>query len=273
MEPFVALMRKYAVHYINRHDQSLSDEIMRDDYVVCMCGDVMRRDPDYKPSVTEIFQRYPGMGITVHEIVTNGDRLSMRFTEHGCSLPDDGNAAAWECIGLYHWDGSRLRKTYIEQNLLGRRLQLKSGDVAPLEPPHVDPWTSTTAVPSQPGLEAIALAWLEAGDLRDADDVVVDDSWYTELAPSPLRVDDVTINDHFSAGNRVPFHITQTGTYSGSLPGLDDDLVGTPMTLHCSGIATVENGAVTKVRVMTDRAGARAGVRRAGSSSRVGAPS
>ncbi len=261
MEPFVALMRKYCIDYTNSHDQSVCDEIMHPDYVVHISGADLPRDSAYKPAVRRVFDRFPGLGLVVHEFVTNGDRLAMRFSEHGCSPETGGNGAAWGGIGLYRWDGTQLLENYVEQDFFAQKIQLESGNIAPLEPPHVDPWTSTVAEPSNPEAEEIAKAWLLKGDLRAAHEVTIDGSWYRELPPSPIDVERAEINDLFSAGDRVAFHISQVGSYTSGWPGVDDALVGRPTTMNCVGFATVEGGAVTRVRAITDQLGARAALR------------
>jgi len=263
MEPFVALMRKYCIDYTNSHDQSVCDEIMHPDYVVHICGNDLQRDPAYKPSVSKVFERFPGLGLVVHEFVTNGDRLAMRFSEHGRSPQAGGNGAVWGGIGVYRWDGKQLRENYVEQDFLSQEKQLKSGEVAPLEPPHVDPWMLTVAEPSDPVTEEIARTWLSKGDLRAAQKVIIDGSWYGELPPSPIDVERVEINDIFSAGNRVAFHVSQHGAYVGGWPGVASEVVGKPTMMPCAGLATIENGAVRSVRAITDQLGARARLRRA----------
>jgi len=263
MEPFVALMRKYCIDYTNSHDQSVCDEIMHPDYVVHICGNDLQRDPGYKPAVAEVFERFPGLGLLVHEFVTNGERLAMRFSEHGCSPAAGGNAAAWGGIGLYRWNGNQLLENLVEQDFLAQETQLLSGDVAPLEVPHVDPWVATVAEPLNPEAEEIARAWLLEGDLRAANQVTIDGSWYGEVAPSPIDVTSVEINDFFSAGNRVAFHVSQRGPYVGGWPGVDAGAIGKSTTLRCVGFATVENGTVAGVRAFTDQLAGRAELRRA----------
>ena len=261
MEPFVALMKKYCIDYTNSHDQSVCDEIMHPDYVVHISGMDLPRDSAYKPAVRRVFDRFPGLGLDVHEFVTNGERLAMRFSEHGCSPAAGGNSAAWGGIGLYRWDGKQLLENYVEQDFLAQEAQLQSGEVAPLEPPHVDPWTSTVADASNPDAEEIARTWLLKGDLRAARDVTIDGSWYRELAPSPIDVERAEVNDLFSAGDRVAFHISQTGSYTAGWPGVDDALAGKTTTMNCVGFATVEGSVVTRVRAITDQFGARAALR------------
>jgi len=255
MEPFVALMRKYCIDYTNSHDQSVCDEIMHPDYVVHISQAALPRDLLYKPAVKGVFERFPGLGLVVHEFVTNGDRLAMRFSEHGFA-PEAGRYATWSGIGVYRWNGEQLLENYVEQDFAAQQLQL-AGEAppAPLEPPHLDPWVGTKAAAANPEHEKIAREWLERGDLRDAPEVIVDSSWYEAPAPSPLTVESVVINDVFTAGERVAFHVSQHGVYRGGLPGIPDERRGQAARLDCAGLATVERGRVARVRVVTDRLG------------------
>ena len=91
--------------------------------------------------------------------------------------------------------------------------------------------------------------------LRDAPEAVVDSSWYEALAPSPIEVGSVAINDLFSAGDRVAFHVSQRGRYLGGLPGVDDARRGRTARLDCAGLARVADGRVESARVISDRMG------------------
>lgn len=256
MVPFVALMRRYCIDYTNCHDQSVCDEIMHPDYVVHISQVDLPRDLLYKPAVKTVFERFPGLELEVHELVTNGDRLAMRFSEHGIAPAEGGRSAAWGGIGVYRWNGQQLLENFVEQDFLAQQAQLSgAAPPAPLEPPHLDPWVGTSAEPTNPEAEKIASRWLERGDLRDAPEVVVDSSWYEALAPAPLEVESVTINALFSAGERVAFHVSQEGRYAGGLPGVAKSLEGAPARLECAGLARVAGGRVSAVRVVTDRLG------------------
>jgi len=257
LEPFVALMKRYCIDYTNSHDQSVCDEIMHPDYVVHISGMDLPRDAAYKPAVSQVFARFPGLGLVVHELVTNGDRLAMRFSEHGASPQDGGRFASWGGIGLYRWNGSQLLENYVEQDFLAQEVQLAGADPAPLEPPHHDPWVSTRAEPPDPAAEAVVRAWLDKGDLHDAPGVVIDGSWYEAQPPTPVEVEAVVVNDLFSAGDRVGFHVSQRGAYRGGLRGVTDSRIGAETTLRCVGLARVQAGELRDIRVITDRLGAR----------------
>ena len=102
---------------------------------------------------------------------------------------------------------------------------------------------------------ALAREWLARRDLRDAPELVIDSSWYEDLAPSPIEVEKVVVNDLFSAGDRVAFHVSQTGPYRGGLPGVARSRLGHPARLDCVGLARVAGGRVSAVRAVTDRMG------------------
>jgi hypothetical protein len=260
VHPFVALMRRYCIDYTNSHDQSVCDDIMEPDYVVHISGFDLVRDESYKPAVTDIFSRAPGLGLAVHELVVNGDRLCMRFSEHAAMPTDDGTPlACWRGIGLYKWNGRRLTENWVEQDYLSMNRQLATGEPDRLEPPHLDPWVATEAVAPDERAEKAVRAWLEDGDLGDAGRVLIDDAgddrpWSASVEPSSVVVDDL-----FSAGSRVPFHVTLTGPYVGGIADVPSSHQGTPVTVQVSGIADVgDDGAIDVVRAVTTRMAVRA---------------
>jgi hypothetical protein len=254
VHPFVELMRTYCIDYTNSHDQSLYDEIMEPDYVVHINGMDLVRSSTYSDSVTTLFDMAPGLGLVVHQLVLNGDRLCMSFSEHG-AFPGDGGPrlACWRGIGLYKWNGRRLTENYVEQDYRAMRTQLASGEAHPLTPPHLDPWVTTEPVPADPAAEEVVRAWLGEGDLAAAEAVEIDDG-RTGAAYEPLlEVESVVVNDLFSAGATVPFHVTQTGTYRGGLGPKYDDNAGSTASLNAVGIARVVDGRVARVDAVTTR--------------------
>ena len=229
MHPFVKVMRTYCIDYTNSHDQSLYDEIMEPDYVVHISGFDLRRDDGYKAAVKNIFGQAPGLGLVVHELLLNGDRLCMRFSEHAAMPTEHGpRLACWQGIGLYKWNGRRLTENYVEQDYFALRRQLTEGVPDALEPPHLDPWVTTEPVPADSANEAIVRDQLVAGRLVDMSGLI--------------EAGHVTVNDLFSAGPRVPFHVTVRGRYCGDLDGVPASHHGTPVTVQVAGIADVVDG-------------------------------
>jgi hypothetical protein len=253
-DPFVALMRRYSIDYSSSHDLTVIDEVMVPDYVVHTCGLDLYRDPDYKPAVADIFRLFPGLGFTVHEIVTNGDRLAMRFSEH--AMAQSGRLSCWRGIATYSWDGSRLTECFVEQDFYGRRLQLKSGEPDALEPPHLDPWAATVPEAADAGAEAVVTAWLAAGDLAAAPTGWIDGA-ALDRHVAPVTATDVTVDDLFSAGATVAFHATIQGELTGSAAVDVSEATGGTASLGVAGWALVAGDDVAAVHVVTDRLGLR----------------
>lgn len=253
-EPFVALMRRYVNDYTNRHDVSVCAEIMEPGYTLRMGPhEVAGRDEHYVPAAQKQFAEFPGLCLTVHEIVTNGERLAMRFSEHGRSVRHGGRSAVWGGIGLYRWNGRRLVDNFVEQDYLGRRRQLASGVPAVVEAPATAPW-DTEAQPADPAAEQVVRAWIDAGGGADGGVTLDDGDHAALLTEASSQVDDL-----FSAGSHVAFRVTRTGAYAGGLgpdAGIDDaELTGRWATLHLVGLVTVADGRVAGGRIVRDRLG------------------
>jgi hypothetical protein len=223
------------------------NEIMEPDYVVHMSGTNMNRDADFKPAVKLYFEQMPGLCLAMHDIITNGDRFAMIFTEHAGSLAHGGRLSAWDVVSLYRWNGRRLTEVWVEQDFLSRFAQLESGKPHPIEPIHLNPWL-IRSVPANPDNEKIVRSRLLKGDLRTGASAVINDSWITGSSEPVLSGVRTEINDLFSAGNRVPFHIKQAGKYRGGIAGVGAECIGRDAVLYVAGIATVQGKAVSHVR-------------------------
>ena len=246
MEPFVALMRRYCIDYTARQDLSVCDEIMVPGYTLHMgVHDLAGRDEAYKPAAAAQFRQFPGLCLTVNEIICSGDRLALRFTEHGASARHDGARASWGGVGLYRWDGRRLVENFVEQDYFARRRQLAGGGPDPVEPPAVAPW-DTQAAPPDPAAEAVVRGWLAAGNLSD---VTVDDGRPSHPLIKAERTD---LDALFSAGALVAFHAVQRGPLTGEDPQFAGD---GQAVLHLAGVVRVTDGRVSAGRVIRDRLG------------------
>ena len=262
MDPFVALMRAYCIDYTNSHDLSVCDSIMEPDYTVRICGMTLERDAAYKPSVQEVFRRFAALGLVVHELVTNGRRLVMRFSEHGAA--SSGALACWSGIGLYDWNGDKLTSCRVEQDFWSQRRQLSGGPPDDLEPPHLDPWLTAAARPPDPTAEEVVRTWLGRGELAAAAGGRIDEGPLEAHRPV-VAAEAVEVHDLFSAGDRVAFHATLRGTYAGGLDGIDD--TGRPASIEVAGLATVDGGRLADLHAVTDRLGTSAALRAAGAPS------
>jgi hypothetical protein len=248
---FLRLMKHYVLDYTNRNDQAQTPAIMEEDYLLRM-GDyrVRGRDSEYHAATAKQMDQFPHLGLTVHEIATSGERLVMRFSEHGSSRLHNNRRCAWGGIGLYGWNGRKLVSNHVEQDYLARKHQLKTGVPDLVDHPAIAPW-NTTAQPPDARVEAVVKRWLDSGDLARTPNVLIDDQW-TGKTPSEL-VDQshVELNDFFSCGQTVAFHLTQHGRL---IP--DADITGpsgAEVRLHMAGLVHVENETVTSGRVIRNR--------------------
>lgn len=134
----------------------------------------------------------------------------MRFSEHAEFASRDNAKATWRGFSTYTWDGSRLTQCWVEQDFFRCYKQFKSGVPHSPRAPAIDAWM-TPAVPADPQALSAALQWLETFDLSQVqasslDDVDDGPSWVMPIQPRTI-----VVNDAFSAGPKVPFHVAITG--------------------------------------------------------------
>lgn len=249
---FVSLMKRYVVDYTNSHDQSQTAGIMVPEYTLRM-GEhtVIGRDGAYAQATRRQLEQFPGLGLTVHEICTSGERLAMRFSEHGMSTRHAGARAAWGGIGLYRWNGSQLTSNYVEQDYFARAAQLASGLARPVEPPAIAPW-NTQAEPPDERASQVVRDWLAAGGLTETAGVSCDDGWAGATVCQIIKQSSVTINDLFSCGSCVAFHAAQHGALTADFAKTPAE-IGRKVTLHVAGIVQVGHGEVKSGRIIRNR--------------------
>ena len=257
MHPLVALMRRFALDWLGRADVDACAEIMADGYSILIGGHTLAgRDDAYIPGTLAQLHRFPGLLLTVQELVTDGERVAMRFTEHGPSEADAMAPAAWGGIGLFWWDGTRLTRNVTEEDYHSRRRQLTRRVSDPVESPAPAPWAAEPARPD-PAAESAVRTWLGTGSLHG---VVLDDGWTGQPTPPLLEVTGVVVGELFSAGDRVAFQAVQTGRYLGGLPDTDG-CAGREASMSMVGMVTVGADAAITGRVVRDRVGLRRAVR------------
>lgn len=248
---FLRLMKHYVLDYTNRNDQSQTPVVMEPDYVLRMGDHFVRgRDTAYHMATAKQMEQFPHLCLTVHEIATSGERLVMRFSEHGRSRLHGDRACAWGGIGLYAWNGTKLVGNHVEQDYLARKRQLRSGVPDRVDHPALAPWT-TEAVPPDAEAVAVVRAWLDSGALATTPGVLLDDQWTGQPAAPLVAQTHVEINDLFSCGPAVAFHVTQHG---GLIP--DADVAGEPgrpVRLHMAGLVHVAEGGVASGRIIRNR--------------------
>lgn len=252
MHPFVGVLRRYVVDYLICQNAAVCAEIMEPGYVLHMGGtDLGPRDDVYVPAVVRQLEQFPGLGMTVHEIVFTEDRLAMRFSQHGASVRHNGRQAAWGGIGLYRWNGARLTSNYAIEDYWSRRRQLADGISERVEPPAVAPWDAEVGT-ADPSAEADIIDWAQNG----ANTTETDHVWFDDLpvasTRSPLDVHKTTVDDVFSASGRVAFHVSQQGTYRGGLD-VPESSLGREATLYSVGVVHRDAAGRLHGRVIRER--------------------
>ncbi|MTD13872.1 nuclear transport factor 2 family protein [Nakamurella sp. YIM 132087] len=243
------LLRRYAFGYTAAHDFSVCDELMVDDYLLIMGpAQVSGREENYKPATARLYQQFPTLGFTVHDLVLGTDRAALRFSEHGRSLRT-GTSGSWRGISMYRTRDGLLSECRVEQDYHSRREQLE-GVLGPLPVPSpaLDPWLQEP-MPADPRIEQVVRDLLADPAFLQDEVLEVDD------AHGPrVRLDDatVTVLDLFGAGERVAFHVRLDGSYRSGL-AVPEDRAGRPADLYITGIVTVGGGDQVTGHLVTDR--------------------
>jgi hypothetical protein len=251
IHPMATLMRRFAVDWLDRADEAVTEEIMAPGYTVRIGGVVLEGRAAYTPATSGQLAQFPGLMITVHDVLyADGDRAALRFTEHGASAK--GGAAAWRGIGLFRAEGGMLVDNVVEEDYLARRRQLTTGAADPVDPPMVAPWTAPVGA-ADPAAEKVVREWLEVGGPASADGAVTCDDG---AADRLLDVSGCEVGNLFSAGGRVAFHAVLRGAYVGGLPDVDA-AVGREAALSVVGLVSVGADGVVGGHVVRDRLGLR----------------
>ena len=249
------LLRGFATDFLTAHDVSAATRIMDPAYRLSIGGHVFDgRDTSYLPATSAQLDLFPGLVVTVHDVMLAADAVAMRFTEHGVSTGHAGNAAAWGGVTLFRIEQGRLSEGWAEEDYLARKRQLKSGICDPIPPPHAAPWDQPCEA-ANVVTEHTARAWLEKPDALlyspFVEEICAEGPSYGSLI-EPMTV---TVNRLFSAGTRAAFHLALVGRYTGGFAEIDKALVRTPVVLRLAGLIDLRDGAVARVQVSADRLG------------------
>jgi hypothetical protein len=242
-------IRRYVFGFVNSHDFSVCRDLMSDDYTLHM-GDseVVGREGDYIPAVRHQIDQFPDMGMTIHDVITDGDHVVLHFSEHGRSC--DGLVAAWPGVSIYRFDGTHLVECWVEQDHYSRRKQLTERSALPLLPGSTAPFSGHAAQPSA-AADAAVRRWL--GDISQWPPAGVEPDPGPHSRPSvALDNAEVIPNVVVAAGDRVAFHATVWGDYRGSLEGADASRP-TRLPLHVAATASVRAGHIEVDYIATNR--------------------
>ena len=243
----VQLLRRWVVDYFNSHDAAAAREFIVPEYTLRIGDTVLAgRDDQWLPAVQQQMDLFPGLGMTVHQVLAGSDRVAAWFSEHGAS---GGRVACWSGVAIYRGDGERLTGCVAQEDYTTRQRQLKSGVADPVDPPTAAPW-DTRQMPPDAQAEAVVQRWLAQSWPIATPGVRCDDEHITGVSLQ-FDVRGCEFTELFSSGPDVAFHAQQTGRSLGGLAGIDAS--DADMLLHVNGIVRVEGGTVRSGRVIRDR--------------------
>jgi hypothetical protein len=250
------LMKRWVVNYFNQHSDAAAREFIAPDYKLEI-GDVVfaGRDDQWLPAVQQQFKLFPSLSMTVHQAIAGDGWAAAWFSEHGAS---DGKAACWSGVAIYRNDGVQLTRCIAQEDYFTRHRQMKSGVCDALEAPAVAPWDMPQMAPNAAAMLVVE-NWLQGSWPPAQSEVRCDDEHIT-LVPLQFKVQSVLIDELHASGNDVVFHARQTGVYIDGLNGMASNQDN--KVLHCNGIVKVHEGQVVSGRVIRDRVGLKASLKK-----------
>lgn len=252
----IPLVRSWAVDWLASHDADACELVFEPGYRLSIGSAELEGLEAYREGTLGQLRDYPGLVITVHEVIASGELAAVRFTEHGSAVRRGGSLAAWRGIALHRrGDGGLIERSWAEEDYASRRRQLTGGVPDPIEPPATAPW-DTAEQAADRDAEEVVRRWLDAG-VAPGEGVVVDVSDAepgTEAAASvdPNRMPPLELDVLFSSGRRVAFHgraVAKDGVATG-----------------VAGLVAVDAHGIVSGRLVTDRAGAASARKRMGAS-------
>jgi len=250
------LLKRWVVNYFNQHSDEAAREFIAPDYKLEI-GDVVfaGRDTQWLPAVQQQFKLFPSLSMTVHQAIAGENWAAAWFSEHGAS---DGKSACWSGVAIYIHDGEKLIRCVAQEDYFTRHRQMKSGVSDHLEAPAVAPWDLPQEAPDQDAM-AIVSQWLNKSWPPSEKLVRCDDEHITGV-PLEFQVTNTVIDELNASGSVVAFHAKQTGIYLKGLSGLEPNQSNA--VLHCNGLVRVMDGKVESGRVIRDRVGLKASLKK-----------
>lgn len=239
----IELVRGWAVNWLNSHDASACDHLLAPDYRLRIGSAELIGRESYIQGTLGQLRNYPGLLVTVHDVIVAGDLAAVRFTEHGAAHHRDGARAAWQGIVVHRAEGGALVQSWAEEDYASRSRQLSRGIPNTIDPPAIAPWDVTDGLFNAEAEECVR-EWLECG-IEASPELRIDENVDAEAPGGRLPPADIDVL--FSSGASVAFHAR----------ALHDDGFGQGV----GGLVTVDAGLVSGY-VVTDRAGVAAARKR-----------
>lgn len=254
------LLRGFACDFLTCHDATAAARIMHPAYGLTIGAHRFAgRDAAYLPATVAQLDQFPGLCVTVHDVMLGTEAVAMRFTEHGVSRRH-GRAAAWGGITLFKIDAGRLVEGWADEDYFARKRQLAGGPCDAVRPPHPAPWDEPVEAPST-GAGTIARRWLSTPDAFGAagragrpgpvEEICAGGPSFADL----IAVDAFEVDALFSAGHRVAFRAVGRGRYAGGFADVARSRVGEAIEISVTGLLTVADDLVAHAQIAFDRLG------------------
>jgi len=245
------LLRGFAVDFLTAHSPAAAKVIMSPHYRLSIGGHLFDgRDDSYLPATVAQLEQFPGLCVTVHDVVLSPDAVAMRFTEHGAAAKG-GTISTWGGITLFRLVDGKLDHGWAEEDYFARKRQLKSGVPDSILAPHVAPWDRSVEQPNAE-TEAVVGRWLNkpATLFRGAEEICAQGPKLGAL----VEPEEVSVSFLFTAGKRAAVHARVSGRYKGGFPDAPD-AIGAHVSVPVAAIVDVEDGAIGRVQLSGDRLG------------------
>ncbi len=247
------LLRGFTVDFLNSHDAAAAREIMDPAYQLTIGGHVFSgRDDGYLPAALAQLEQFPGLCVTVHDVLLAPDAVAMLFTEHGVSRRNSGRAAAWGGIALFRIDRGRLRYGWADEDYFACKRQLATGVCDAVRAPHPCPW-DTVVVSADESTATTARAWLADPTALASSGIVEQICAGGPALADLIAIEAVDVDVLVSAGPRVAFRAIVRGRYAGGFADVAASRHGAPVALSVTGLLTVTQGQVAGVQIAFDR--------------------
>jgi predicted ester cyclase len=248
------LLRGFAVDFLTSHDLSAVERIMDPAYRLTIGGHIFEgRDQVYLPATAAQLDQFPGLVVTVHDVLLAPDAVAMRFSEHGVSQRNQGRAAVWGGITMFRLMHGRILHGWADEDYFARKRQLTTGVCDAVKSPHPAPWDFPVETPDPASLDATR-RWLESpGAFAEAgvEQICAEGPTFAEL----IFVDEFRVDVMMSAGARVAFRVISHGRYAGGFADIDRSRVGQSIDLSTMGLVTVRGNEMCEVQIVFDRLG------------------
>lgn len=113
--PVVGLVRRWAVDWLGGQNSEVCEQILAPEYALLIGGYLLGPRDTYVPATMVQLSRYPGLVLTVHQLIASGDRAAIVFSESGHSARL-GRTAAWTGVSLFRCDGRQLTHCWAEED-------------------------------------------------------------------------------------------------------------------------------------------------------------